>query len=239
MTTETKPLVVITGAAGGLGQGLVESFHAAGWDIAAAWHKTPLPETSKHTLAVQIDATVALTVKDAFEKVFKRFGRLDCVVHAAGCAQDDLLLKMEEAAWDEVLDTNLKSSFLICREAVSRTARTGGTHLILIGSFAGRAGSAGQANYAAAKAGLSGLATSIAKEYGRRNMRVNVVLPGVVVTAMTQNLAPEVLQGYAQANALQRINDVGEVAHFITHLAGMRNVSGQVFQLDSRVGRWG
>ena len=116
--------------------------------------------------------------------------------------------------------------------------RQRGGHIINIGSFSGRAGQRGQANYAAAKAGLIGLTESLAKEVGSRNLRVNAILPGVLPTPMTAKLSETQLADYVAANALGRINSLSEVAEFIVFLATMQNVSGQVFQLDSRIARW-
>jgi 3-oxoacyl-[acyl-carrier protein] reductase len=111
-------------------------------------------------------------------------------------------------------------------------------HIINISSWSARVGGRGQSNYAAAKAGLLGLTTSLAKEVGSRNVRVNAVLPGVLGTKMTAHLTPEQLAEYASANVLGRINSIEEVAHFVVFLASLRNVSGQIFQLDSRIARW-
>jgi 3-oxoacyl-[acyl-carrier protein] reductase len=111
-------------------------------------------------------------------------------------------------------------------------------HLIYIGSFAGRTGAAGQANYAAAKAGLIGLMQSLAREGGSANVRTNLVLPGVMDTPMLKDLAPQQRESLRASNVLNRFNEPGEVAHFIAFLAGLRHVSGQLFQLDSRITPW-
>jgi 3-oxoacyl-[acyl-carrier protein] reductase len=107
-----------------------------------------------------------------------------------------------------------------------------------VSSFCGRAGQRGQANYAAAKAGQFGLTTSLARELGSRNVRVNAILPGVLPTKMTASRSPDEMQQFAAANALGRINSVEEVARFIVFLAGTQNISGQLFQLDSRIAPW-
>jgi 3-oxoacyl-[acyl-carrier protein] reductase len=111
-------------------------------------------------------------------------------------------------------------------------------HIINISSFSARCGPAGQANYAAAKAGLIGLTTSLAREAGSRNIRVNAVLPGVLPTPMTAGLSEARLRELAAANGLGRLNSAAEVARFIAFLATTQNISGQLFQLDSRIGRW-
>ena len=111
-------------------------------------------------------------------------------------------------------------------------------HIVNISSFAAKNGHAGQANYVAAKAGLIGLTQSLAKEAGKRNVRVNAIFPGILETPMAAHLTPEQRKSLAGANALGRSTTLEEVAAFVMHLAGMKNVSGQVFQLDSRIGAW-
>jgi 3-oxoacyl-[acyl-carrier protein] reductase len=137
-----------------------------------------------------------------------------------------------------VLDVNLKGAFL-CSQAVSRpmaSARSG--HILNIASWAARHGTRGQANYAAAKAGLIGLTHSLARELGTRDVRVNAVLPGVLPTAMTAKLTPEQLADLSSTNVLGRTGTLEEAARFIVFLAGTQHVSGQVFQLDSRIAAW-
>jgi 3-oxoacyl-[acyl-carrier protein] reductase len=151
---------------------------------------------------------------------------------------DALSWQLSEEDWDRVLAVNLKGAFLCAQAALRPILRQRNGHIINIGSFSGRAGQLGQANYAAAKAGLIGLTESLAKEVGSRNVRVNAVLPGVLPTSMTAKLSEAQLAEYAAANALGRINSLTEVAQFIVFLATMQNVSGQVFQLDSRIARW-
>jgi 3-oxoacyl-[acyl-carrier protein] reductase len=111
-------------------------------------------------------------------------------------------------------------------------------HIINISSHAGKGGARGQSNYAAAKAGLLGLTQSLARELGSRNVRANAVLPGVLPTRMTAKLSADQMEGFAAANALGRINSLDEVARFIVFLTGTQNISGQVFQLDSRIAPW-
>jgi 3-oxoacyl-[acyl-carrier protein] reductase len=111
-------------------------------------------------------------------------------------------------------------------------------HIINISSFAARQGTRGQANYAAAKAGMLALTQSLARETGARNIRVNALMPGVLRTAMTDKLTAEQRETCAQANALGRLNEIAEVARFLAFLAGTSNISGQIFQLDSRISPW-
>jgi 3-oxoacyl-[acyl-carrier protein] reductase len=233
-----RRVVLITGAAGGLGRGLVEAFAREGWRVAAGWHETRGPGETDSIWPVALDVTDQAQGDEAVAGIVQRWGRLDALINTAGLAEDHLLARMSEADWDRVLEVNLKGAFL-CAQAVARQLihqRDG--HILNIASYAARSGAAGQSAYAAAKAGLLGLTASLAKELGSRNVRVNAVLPGVLPTAMTAGLARGALDRFAQANALGRLNAVDEVARFVVFLAGLRNVSGQIFQLDSRIARW-
>ncbi|MBI3191583.1 MAG: SDR family NAD(P)-dependent oxidoreductase [Pedosphaera parvula] len=231
-------MVLVTGAAGGLGQGIVAEFAAQGWRVAAGWHRGTSQVETAQIWPVQLEVTSRASVDQAVQALLARWSRVDVLINNAGLTADHLVGQMPEEDWDRVLAVNLKGAFL-CSQAVPRTMikqRDG--QIINLSSFGARSGPKGQANYAAAKAGLLGLTQSLAREVGSRNVRVNAVLPGVLPTPMTAALPTGVMDEFAAANALGRINRVDEVARFIVFLAAMRNVSGQLFQLDSRIGRW-
>jgi 3-oxoacyl-[acyl-carrier protein] reductase len=239
MTDHPKPKVVlITGAAGGLGRGLVEVFLKEDWQVIATSHHdakwAPHQKLASITMDVADGEQISAVVADSMA----RFGRIDCLIHNAGTTADGLSWSVPDESWEEIVNVNLKAGFL-CARAISRhmiKARSG--QIILISSFAGKAGVRGQAPYAAAKAGLLGLTQSLARELGSRNIRVNAVLPGILPTAMTAGLNAEQLNEYRRANTLGRINAVDEVARFIAFLATTQNISGQIFQLDSRIAPW-
>lgn len=238
VTPQSSRVAMITGAAGGLGQGLVAAFLEAGWCVIAGWHQRHAFTESDCLIPVPWDVTCAEHAHAAVELAVKRWGRVDMLVNNAGLARDAAIVQMKPTDWDQVLGANLKGAFL-CSQAVLRPMlkqRDG--HILNVTSFAARAGTRGQANYAAAKAGLIGLTESLAREVGARNIRVNAVLPGVLPTPMTAGLKPEVLAEFEHANTLGRLNSIAEVAHFIVFLAGTRNISGQLFQLDSRIAGW-
>jgi len=230
-------VVLITGAAGGLGKGLVEAFAREGWRVVAAEHSKVAQEEGEAVWRTQMDVVSPASVHACVEEIMQRWGRVDALINNAGVIADELLPQVSEEDWDKVVDTNLKGAFL-CSQAVLRPMlkqRDG--NIINISSWSARAGGRGQSNYAAAKAGLLGLTTSLAKEVGSRNVRVHAVLPGVLPTKMTSHLTPEQLNEYAAANALKRINSIEEVARFVVFLTSLKNVSGQIFPLDSRIGR--
>lgn len=238
VTVSNERVVLITGAAGGLGTALVQEFAAQGWRVVAAGHSTLPTASDERIVSVQLDVTDSAAVERIVKQTTEQWGRIDALINNAGVTADGLSWKISDEDWERVLDVNLKGAFL-CSQAVIRPMmkqRSG--HIINIGSFAARNGTPGQANYAAAKAGLIGLTESLAREVGSRNVRVNLVMPGVMATPMTAQLTPEQLQSLVSANALGRLNDLAEVARFIAFLVGMENVSGQCFNLDSRIARW-
>lgn len=230
--------VLITGAAGGLGQALTRAFLKAGWRVVAAVHERDLPSAGDGVLAVRLDVTDEASCRSAIRAALDSFGRLDCLVNNAGLIDDHLLGRLGEASWDRVLSVNLHGAMRCARAVLPDMIHRGGGHILNISSFSARHGTAGQAAYAAAKAGLLGLTQALAREAGPGNVRVNAVLPGVLRTPMTRGLTQARLDELTRANVLGRLNSLTEVASFVAFLAAMRDVSGQVFQLDSRIARW-
>jgi 3-oxoacyl-[acyl-carrier protein] reductase len=236
--TNQPPVALVTGAAGGLGRGIVSELLAQGWRVAAGWHSAPDFAASESLMPVALDVTRREQAAAAVAETVRRWGRLDLLVNNAGITRDQALPQISADDWDAVVDTNLKGAFLCSQAALKPMLQQRDGHIINLSSHAGRNGSRGQANYAAAKAGLLALTTSLAREIGGRNVRVNAILPGVLRTGMTRALSEAQLDHFARANALGRLNDIAEVARFIVFLAGLRNISGQIFQLDSRISRW-
>jgi 3-oxoacyl-[acyl-carrier protein] reductase len=172
------------------------------------------------------------------EACFSRLERLDVLIVNAGLTRDGAVTSLTADDFTEVVNANLRGAFLCARAALKFMLRQRSGHIVLIGSRAARHGTRGQSAYAAAKAGLVGLAQSLAKEYGARNIRCNVVLPGFLETRMTAGLTAQRREDVRAEHALGRFNTVGNAAHFIAFLARLDHVSGQVFTLDSRLDRW-
>ena len=233
-----SPVVLITGAAGGLGQGLVHAFAEGGWRVAAAYHSNTAQEQTASVWPFPLDVTSKTSVHQSLDQLLQQWGRVDVLINNAGVIADDLLPQLLDESWSHVLDANLKGAFLCSQAVLGPMFKQRDGHIINIASWSGRTGSRGQANYSAAKAGLFGLTTSLAKEVASRNVRVNAVLPGFLTTKITAHLTEEQIAGYAASNALGRINSIEEVSRFIVFMAALRNVSGQIFQLDSRIGSW-
>ena len=217
---------------------LVGEFWRHGWHVAAGWHRHRPAPPDATVLTVPLDVRDSTAARTAVECVLSAWGRLDVLVNNAGIARDAPVPSLPDSDWQDVLEVNLRGPFLCSQAALRPMLAQGDGHILNIASFGGRVGRAGQSNYAASKAGLLGLTQSLAREVGASNIRVNAVLPGFLRTGMTGELTETQLATHAAANALGRLNDLGEVARMVVFLAGMRNISGQLFQLDSRIVPW-
>ena len=174
------------------------------------------------------------------EKFFSGITSVDLLINNAGVIADSYITQMSERDYDRVMDVCLKGAFLCSQKVMWLMAKKRSGHIINIGSYAALFGTGGQTNYAAAKAGLIGLTKSLAAEYGSKNVRTNCVLPGLLETKMTKRLLsdPTTKAELVGRHLLRRLNTVEDAARFIVFLDSMKHVSGQVFQLDSRVSRW-
>jgi 3-oxoacyl-[acyl-carrier protein] reductase len=183
-----------------------------------------------------LDVTCERSVRAYFENV----PEMDVLICQAGMIDDARVERTSVESFEQVLAVNLTGAFRATRAVLESMLRRGQGHIILVGSFAALRGAVGQASYAAAKAGVIGLTKALALEYGARGVRANCVLPGLLETRMTERvLASEAKrQELLDQHALRRFNTVEDAARFIVFLDSMAHVSGQVFQLDSRVGRW-
>ncbi len=241
---KAKRVVIVTGSSRGLGREIALLFGKNGDKVVVNYLSS---EKNARTVAREIiaasgdsfpfraDVASAREVELLVNAVIGRWGRVDVLVNNAGRTKDRLLLRMEEQDWDDVVGTNLSGSFY-CMRAVSKIMmkqREG--HIISIASIVGIQGRKGQANYSASKSGLIGLTKSCAKELGRFNVKVNAVLPGYLKTDMGGIIATPVKDRIERENTLQRSNEPKEVAEFIFHLSHMNNVSGQIFNIDSRI----
>ena len=214
---------VMTGGAGDLAQAMVPLLEAQGWSVLAPGRD-------------ELDVTSSASV-DAF---FTQLASVDLLINNAGVTADRLFTNMTEVEYDRVVDVCLKGAFLCSQKVMWLMAKKRSGHIINVGSFSALFGTAGQSNYAAAKAGLMGLTKSLASEYGGKNVRSNCVLPGFLETKMTTGLLSDstIRTAVLQMHRLKRLNTVEDAARFIVFLDSMKHVSGQVFQLDSRTSRW-
>jgi 3-oxoacyl-[acyl-carrier protein] reductase len=211
--------VVITGGEGGLVRALAATFAEAGHEVLAPGRD-------------ELDVADAAAVKEYFRD--REVGLLIC---NAGITRDALLGRLREEDWDAVMEVNLRGAARCAAAAARGMLRARAGHIVFISSHSAIHPPAGQAAYAAAKAGLIGLAISLAKELGPAGVRVNVVLPGFLETRMTEGLSEERREAVRREHALGRFNTAEAVGDFLVTLHGkMPHTSGQVFRLDSRVG---
>ena len=218
--TETRN-AVITGGNGDLAGALVPALKEAGY-------------------AVLNPGRDALDVTDAgqVESFFGSVSPVDLLINNAGVKRDTPMLRMTEEDWDAVMKANLKGAFLCSRAAVKAMSRRRSGHILNVSSFSVIRPPIGQANYAAAKAGMIGLTKSLAHEFGKRGVRVNAVLPGFLETKMTADMSAKAVDAIRAQHVLGEFNTCADAARFMVFLDSMSAVSGQVFQLDSRLGKW-
>jgi len=234
---------LITGAARGIGKQIALAFAREGCNI--AFTDLALDEVTRATgdelraLGVQVqeyasDASDFKAAHTVVDDVVKRFGRIDILVNNAGITRDTLLMRMSEQQWDDVLRVNLKSAFNFTQAVTPFMLRQRSGSILSLSSVVGLNGNAGQANYAASKAGIIALMKSTAKELGSRGIRANAIAPGFILTEMTKSLPEETLQSFVNMIPLKRGGEPEEVAKVALFLASDLSsyVSGQVIQVN-------
>jgi 3-oxoacyl-[acyl-carrier protein] reductase len=240
-----QKVALITGASRGLGHRLAVRFGRGQWRVVVNFKERKheaekvaqkISQTGSESIVYQADVRNKKSVEQMVETVFRQWHRIDLLINNAGIAGDKLLIKMDESIWDKVLDTNLKGSFHCIQAVADIMARQKTGHIINIASIAGLRGAIGQAAYSASKAGLIGLTKAAARELGPFGIQVNAILPGFLPTEMSLNLPRDKREKIIQTNALERSTTMEEVADFVFHLTSNTSVSGQVFNLDSRIG---
>ena len=228
-------IVLITGGSKGIGLACAKAFDALGDKVAITYNSTPPPP---EFFGVKCDVTDAAQVDAAFAAVEEHFGTVEILVSNAGVTKDTLLLRMKEADFTEVIDANLTAAFRVVKRATPGMLKARSGRIILMSSVVGLLGSAGQANYAASKAGLIGFARSLARELGSRSITVNVVAPGPVETDMTAALTADQLQTITSSVPLQRMATTEEIAGVVTFLASQpaAYITGAVIPVDGGLG---
>ncbi len=227
--------VLVTGGNRGIGRAIAEAFVAQGDRVAVTTRNGGAPEG---TLDVRCDVTDPDAVEAAFRAVEEAHGPVEVLVANAGITHDTLLLRMSEEDWSSVIDTNLTGTFRLVKRASKGMLRLRRGRIVLISSVVGLLGSPGQVNYAASKAGLVGMARSMARELGSRGITTNVVAPGYVETDMTGVLSDEQRAAIKQQVPLGRYASPQEVAGAVTWLAGdhAAYVTGAVIPVDGGLG---
>lgn len=233
--TTTPRTVLITGGSKGIGLATARAFAALGDNVAVTYNSSPPPDD---IFAVKCDVTKQSDVDDMFAAVEDKFGPVGVLVSNAGITRDGLILRMAEADFADVVDANLTAAYRVCKRAAQGMIRARTGRIVLVSSVVAMLGSAGQANYAASKAGLIGLARSLARELGSRNVTVNVVAPGPVDTDMTAVLGDKRMEELRAAVPLGRTATPDEIADVIAFLAGPSAgyITGAVIPVDGGLG---
>jgi 3-oxoacyl-[acyl-carrier protein] reductase len=228
-------VVLITGGARGIGLACAQRFAAAGDRVAVTYNSSPPPHGF---FGVKCDVTSATSVDAAFTSVEKKFGPVEVLVSNAGITKDGLLLRMGEDDFTSVIDANLTAAYRVTKRAAQGMLRARRGRIVLISSVVGLLGSAGQANYAASKAGLVGFARSVARELGSRSITCNVVAPGPVATDMTAALGEKRMAELTAAVPLGRVASPEEIAGVVAFLASddAAYITGAVIPVDGGLG---
>ncbi len=234
---------LITGASRGIGKGIAEKFAAHGANIAFTFASSV---NSARDLENELSAKFGIKIKgyqsnaavlqeanDLIEAVGKDFGDFDILINNAGITRDNLLMRMTEEQWDEVLMVNLKSVFNLTKASVRNFLKLKRGSIINMSSVVGVTGNAGQSNYSASKAGIIGFSKSIAKELGSRNIRCNVITPGFIQTEMTDKLGEDVMKTWTEQIPLKRAGTSDDVADLAVFLASDMSgyITGQVISV--------
>ena len=225
----------MTGGSKGIGQRIAARFAQAGHRVAATYRSGEVPS---EVLGVQCDVTDPAQVEAAFAQVESNLGKIEVVVANAGITRDTLLLRMSDEDWDQVIATNLTGAFRVARRAVRPMIRARFGRIVFISSVVGHLGSAGQVNYAASKAGLVGMARSLARELGSRSVTANVVAPGFIATDMTAELGEDLVKKYADQIPLGRLGSADDVAGAVEFLSSdaAGYITGALIPVDGGLG---
>lgn len=235
--------VLITGASKGIGRAIAQTFAEQGANVAFTYLSSiemaealekELQTSGSQVKGYRSDASDFTAAEQLISDVVNDFGSLDVLINNAGITRDNLLMRMNEAMWDEVIKTNLKSVFNTVKAATRTFLKQRNGSIINMTSVVGVKGNAGQGNYAASKAGIIGFTKSVALELGSRNVRCNAIAPGFIETEMTEKLDEKTVQGWRDAIPLKRGGSPEDVAHCALFLASDLStyITGQVIQVD-------
>ena len=235
MEATVSRVVLITGGSRGIGLACAQHFQSLGDKVAITYNST---KPTNDFFSIKCDVTSQVEVDAAFAAVEEKFGAVQVLVSNAGITKDLLLLRMNENDFTSVIDANLSGAYRVCKRATQGMLRAKSGRIILMSSVVALLGSAGQANYAASKAGLVGLARSLARELGSRSITVNVVAPGPVETDMTAALTDEQRARMIDAVPLGRIATPQEIAAAVAFLASQdaAYITGAVIPVDGGLG---
>lgn len=232
-------VALITGGSRGIGEAIVRKFVAQGAKVAFTYRSSAdranaiVTDLGSSTKAYQSDAASYSSAEALVKQVLEDFGKVDILINNAGITKDTLMLRMNESQWDQVIETNLKSVFNMTKQILRPMLKARSGSIINMSSVVGVFGNAGQANYAASKAGIIGFSKSIAKEIGSRSIRCNAVAPGFIETDMTQELDDKTKEAFLAGIPMKRLGKAEEVADLCVFLGSdmSQYISGQVLSI--------
>ena len=242
MSLLVNQIAVVTGAGRGIGRSIALRFATAGADVVCLSRTVENSEKvaaevracGRNAWAIAVDVSDAVSVQAAAERILSEAGKVDILVNNAGVTRDGLLMRMSEADWDSVLNTNLRGAFLVTKAFTRSFIKQRSGRIINVASVIGLVGNAGQSNYAASKAGLIGFTKSVAKELGSRGITCNAIAPGFIETDMTASRTEaqkEAITKQIPLGSLGRAEDIAEAALYLAGPGG-RYVTGQVLAVD-------
>lgn len=239
-------VALITGGSRGIGKSIALEMAKAGASVVITYARSSqaaddivneIISQNGKAIALQADAIDSTRATEVIDEVIKAFGKIDILVNNAGITQDNLLLRMSEQQWDDVIQTNLKSVFNYSKAVIRPMMKQRNGSIINISSIIGLTGNAGQANYAASKAGMIAFSKSMAKELASRNIRVNSIAPGYITTDMTDKLDEKTLESIKSATPLGRAGSPEDVAHAVIFLASdaATFITGETIKIDGGI----
>jgi len=240
---DVKKVAIVTGGATGIGLAISLQLAQDGFIVVVNYNSSSqaaqdlvkqIQDMGGQALAVQANLSQVSEAEKLIQTTLNAFQRLDVVVNNAGITDDTLMLRMSEAQFDRVIETNLKGVWAMCKYSLKPLMQAGNGRIINIASVAGMMGNVGQANYAAAKAGVIGLTKTLAREMASRNLTVNVVAPGFIQTNMTANLSPQIKESALAMIPLKRFGNPEDIAQMVSFLASSKAqyITGQTFVVD-------
>lgn len=229
-------IVIVTGGSRGIGKSIAKKFASLGAKVTVTY-KNSVDTAEFDSMGIkyhQCDAADTAAVQAFADSIIKEHGKIDILVNNAGMTKDGLLMRMSEADWDSVLDTNAKGVFNFTKAVTRQMISQKQGKIVNISSVVGLTGNAGQSNYAASKAAVIGFTKSIAKELASRNINVNCIAPGYIDTDMTSKLNDTVKQGILQSIPMKRIGDGNDIANAVMFLCSDESsyITGQTICVD-------
>jgi 3-oxoacyl-[acyl-carrier protein] reductase len=235
----TKPVALVTGASRGIGKAIAEKLATDGFFVIGTATTDSGAEAISAYLAdkgkgLKLNVADASSIEDVIKTVNNSFGAPTVLVNNAGVTRDNLLMRMKDDEWNDIINTNLTSVFRMSKAVLRGMMKAKTGRIINISSVVGATGNAGQANYAAAKAGMIGFAKSMAKEVGSRNITINTVAPGFIDTDMTKELSDDIKNALLASIPLSRLGAASEIAHAVAFLAseGAAYITGETLHVN-------